>query len=642
MSLFDFPRINIKGSVTLNPATANNDDDAGSAFLPNSWGPYAGQTLGLLDSKLVQPRTFGMSDADFIQWVQKPQMFDTSNGPKPIMPSEWNYYGDMTSAVNSGDASVIGVQTGPGQIYTAVDASVPITSLIGSPLTYNGGITDVNSEGSPPATQFFIEQLTLMNGSSIALQGPASKGACQWINFYRNVNLRQDGGAGGYMYHVILKSQCGGNFNIPGFEDPSIVGAIFRYYLYRIIQPITSNEGLEQLYANPKVNKRQNAASLQFVATIAPLYKSEELFTGPVGRLLIANTPSIKTPTPNNNGGGTIALAPAVLQVRDNLLSAEFVGTFPDNNRPATGTNEKFDFGPVTLVVDGGGTSATIGAVDYANTKSGDQRGWLFDFDLSQNADAQKALADPKATFRLVSPWYSDVLNETPYYVVSNQQAMYAEQHGPGDVFLNQGTTEPATISVYQYGQQLAAGDCPPITVWSYSSAPLQSPGTAVATQVQFQPGDPIKVDTSRPGNYLFTFTIGNNVPPTQSYLNFMNPPYVTNAPQISLRILPNDEDFSQYYVDPKAAEPIGNERLTFDVVFAKVLRNYYLLFPIMNAVFPLNSETEVKKHASAILDRTDPSLWMTEDYMPRTRDMSASRRTLLQAWCRKVKPRPS
>src|SRR6188474_1662 len=100
MSLFDFPRINIKGSVTLNPATANNDDYAGSAFLPNSWGPYAGQTLGLLDSKLVQPRTFGMSDADFIQWVQKPQMFDTPKGPKPIMPSEWNYYGDMTSAVN--------------------------------------------------------------------------------------------------------------------------------------------------------------------------------------------------------------------------------------------------------------------------------------------------------------------------------------------------------------------------------------------------------------------------------------------------------------------------------------------------------------------------------------------------------------
>jgi hypothetical protein len=143
-------------------------------------------------------------------------------------------------------------------------------------------------------------------------------------------------------------------------------------------------------------------------------------------------------------------------------------------------------------------------------------------------------------------------------------------------------------------------------------------------------------------GSFLFTFTVGSTVPPTQSYLNFMNPPYVTNAPQISLRILPNDEDFSQYYVDPSVPEPIGNDQLTFDVVYAKVLRTYYLLYPIMNTVFKLNSETDVKDNASGILERTDPSLWMKRTYMPRTRDMSASRRTLLQAWCRKVGPPPS
>jgi hypothetical protein len=44
-------------------------------------------------------------------------------------------------------------------------------------------------------------------------------------------------------------------------------------------------------------------------------------------------------------------------------------------------------------------------------------------------------------------------------------------------------------------------------------------------------------------------------------------------------------------------------------------------------------------KWAKAVIDATDPSIWMTTGYMPRTRDMSASRRTLLQAWCRKVKP---
>lgn len=116
-----------------------------------------------------------------------------------------------------------------------------------------------------------------------------------------------------------------------------------------------------------------------------------------------------------------------------------------------------------------------------------------------------------------------------------------------------------------------------------------------------------------------------------------MGPSYITNPPSISLRILPNDEDFSRYYVDPNATAPMGNDQLTFDVVSQNVLRTYYLLYPIMNLDFPLNSESDVAGSAQAILQFTDPKQWMASGYMPRTRDISASRRTLLQAWCRKV-----
>jgi hypothetical protein len=642
MSLFDFPRINIKGTVTLNPGTANNDDYAGSVTFPP--GPNEGETLALIDSKLVQPRTYGMSDADFIAWVQKAHPFIPSGGGKPqqIIPAEWNYYGDMSSNVGDNMATVIGVQTAPGQLYTAPDPKVPVSALIGSELQYSGGITDVNSEGSPPATQFFVEQLTLMNGTAIALQGPASKGACQWINFYRNVNNTADAGAGGYMYHVMLKSQCGGNFNIPGFEDPLIIGAIFRYYLYNIIQPVTDNAALEKLYEN----QQQNAATLQFVATIAPLFENEAITTGPVGRLLVAPPPSISTaPLTNNNGNGTIALAPAVLLQVKNRISVDFIGTFPDHYKPnlQPPTNEKYKFGDVTLMVNGLGLSVPVGLVPYADTTGGDQRGWLFDFDISNNFDARQALTDPVATFSLASAQVNaNVLNETDYFVVSNQQAMYAEQHGPGDSFFNQGACEMATVSVYQYGKPLPAGTCPPITVWSYSTVPLQTPGALVQVATNFNPGDPLTVDTSLPGNFTFTFTVGNQPPPPSSYSAFLNPPFttLTNAPQICLRVLPNDEDFSQYYVDPTSPEPVGNGSLTFDVVFAKVLRTYYLLYPVMNSYIDLSSESAVGDNAKFIIARTDPSIWMSVNYMPRTRDMSASRRTLLQAWCRAVPPK--
>jgi hypothetical protein len=634
MSLFDFPRINLTGTLTMNPGTANNDDYAGSATLPDGYGPYTGETLALIDSKLVEPRTYGMSDADFIAWVQKAQTFNVaSGGQRQIIPSEWNYYGGMNSQLSP--AKVIGVTTAPGQVHTSPDSGIPVTSLLGATLTFSGHFTDVNSEGSPPATQFFIDKLTLMTqGSQTWLSGGTSKGACQWLNFYRNVNLTQDAGSGGYVYHVILKSS-GATINIPGFDAPGIVGVIFRYYLYQPTQTIQGNPAIEALYEKGGTN----SAVIQLVATFAPLYETETIFTTPVGRLMVADTPTIKAPqgTQNNGPNGLTALAPAVLSVNGDAISADFVGTFPDYYQ-GVNKNPKYDFGEVSLVVTNGTQSATIAAVSYAETEAGNQGGWLFDFDISANPQAQQILTGAApATFQLVHDTYFVVLAETQYYLVTNQQAIYGEQGDSGTQFVNQGSQEPASVSVFQYGQELAAGSCPPITVWQYASVPLQAPGDAEAIDTGYQPGQPISVKTGLPGNFLFTFTVAGQPTPPVSYNTFMNPPYITNWPQISLRILPNPEDFSPYFVDPAAPEPIGNDQLTFDVVYQKVLRTYYLLYPAMNKIFELNSESAVVPYAQAILDATSPANWMSSGYMPRTRDMSNSRRTLLQAWCRKV-----
>jgi hypothetical protein len=653
MSLFDYPRINFKGTIQLNPGTANNDDYAqqpGAALIPASFGPpYAGQVLGLIDSKPVQARTFGMSDADFIAWVQKAQTFDVAGSPGKtvkIIPAEWNYYGGMEStiggsAVPKTEASIIGVQTGPDRIYAAASPDVPSSAVIGATLNYSGNITDVNSEGSPPATQFFIDSLTLRDKSTTFLSGTASKGACQWLNFYRNVNLTADGGAGGYVYHIMRKSDAGTIIQLPGFDDPGIIGVICRYYLYRRTGGASTNEAIEKLYEQQK----NNPAILEIVGTFAPLFASEKIVTGPVGRLLVSNVTNVPTPqgTHNNGNNGFIALAPAVLQRNGNIVSADFSGTFPDYLQNKS--NPKYDFGPVTLMVSSVTGSAPIGPVDYADTDAGDRRGWIFDFDITSNAAAQRILQDPAAKFSLNHAQYGTVLAETDYYFVSNQQGIYAEQNGPDDSFLNQGIYQPATIAVYHRGRELGPAECPPVMVWQYRSVPIQSPGDVEAIATNFKPGQPLRIDTHQPGNFLLTFSIdaaANPGFPPKSYNTFMGPPYITNAPSISLRILPNEEDFGRYYVDPNAAAPVGNNQLTFDVVYQKVLRTYYLLYPIMNLVFPLNSEAEVAKNSRGILEVTDPTQWMSRGYMPRTRDMSASRRTLLQAWCRKVLARTS
>jgi hypothetical protein len=634
MTVFDYPRVNFSGTLTLTPATANNCDYANAYVLPPGSGPGAGQALGLIDSKLVRAITYGMDDETFRAWVQRAQTFDTvGKDPQPaqILPAEWNYYGDLGTSL---EAQVVGVTTGPGTTYTEPEGGVPATQLLGAALTFAGGhITDVNSEGSPPATQFFVDQFTLAGGGTTFLTGTPSKGVCQWLNFYRNVNLTADGGAGGYVYHVVR----GHPGTLPGFEDPGIVGVVLRYYLFGLQEGETTNAGIEAIY---KVGG-QNPAIAQVVGTIAPLYGDETILTTPVGRLLVNDNPTIKTSTTNNNGGGLISLGPAVLRDQGSTVTADFLGTFPDNFQPGPPvSNPKFDFGPVALVVSSGSATAQVATVDYTDTAGGDAQGWVFDFDISSNEPVQKLLAaDPDATFSLVAQDVGPVLDETDHFVVTNQQAIYAEQHGTGSTFLNQGTLEPASVAVFRRGRELSADDCPPITVWQYRSIPLQAPGLRQAITNDQAPGEPIVVDTSEPGDYLFSFSVngGTDPVPPEKYSDYMNPPALTNAPSISLRILPNDEDFSVYYEDPEAEALVGNEQLTWDVVYEKVLRTYYLLYPVMDRHVLLNSEKAVVGQAAAILETIDPGLWMKVTYMPRTRDMSASRRQLLQAFCRKA-----
>src|SRR6185295_20273090 len=171
--------------------------------------------------------------------------------------------------------------------------------------------------------------------------------------------------------------------NIPGFEDPNIVGVILRYYLFRPLAGTKTKAEIEALYQQ----KKTNPVTLEIAGSFAPLFAGEQILTTPTGRLMISNQPQIPTPlgSQNNSANGLFALAPGVLQVNENIVSADFVGTFPDNYQPQPQppSNAKYDFGNVSLVVYSDSNSAVIGPVEYARTAEGDQRGWIFDFDIS-------------------------------------------------------------------------------------------------------------------------------------------------------------------------------------------------------------------------------------------------------------------
>jgi hypothetical protein len=415
-----------------------------------------------------------------------------------------------------------------------------------------------------------------------------------------------------------------------------------------------------------------NPDYIQVIGTFAPAYAGE-MTSSPVGRSLVG---SGSIPAPGNNANvapapipPTFQLAPAVVSVdhASGIISADFSGTFPDQLQGTaydpldTTCNPKWSFGsgPATLFITDGGNRYPVGQVAYQDTAAGDRVGWIFDFRIADLPAETQDLLDT-GTFELWA--YVDqtdgsakqvqLLVEQDYFVVSDQSCIFGEQ-GPGTStqFINEdGIPQPARIRVFYKGKELVQGVCGAVTVWEYDTTPNQAPGPLTQISTTFGPGQDLAVNMEKNGNRLYTFTVAGQAPPPgftgirstaegsnddtlYPPLQYKNLP-LAYAPMINLRILPNDRDYAQYYV-PGSNPPVGNDQLTFDVVYAEVLRNYYLLYPAMSKRVPLNDPSywADPEMAMRLYQRTQLSWWNRVEYMPRTRDLSNTRRTLLQAW---------
>jgi hypothetical protein len=89
MSVFSFPRLHIKGLIRVDVGTANNDDYSGQQVRPGS--PFAGQPVRLADSNRVQALTYGMTDAEWIEWAHftpsRHSTTDSAHGATPRFPA---------------------------------------------------------------------------------------------------------------------------------------------------------------------------------------------------------------------------------------------------------------------------------------------------------------------------------------------------------------------------------------------------------------------------------------------------------------------------------------------------------------------------------------------------------------------------
>lgn len=697
MSAFDFPRINIKGLIAVNVGTGNNDDYSinyynaaanpptfsGTTVPPNPPGGF-GQSLRIADSATVQPYDFlkpgtnrVMTDTEMMEWMQNPQDFTTWNKsvtpqPSRMIPGEWNYYGSM--GMNMMQTSVVGVSVPNAQrngsiVYTSNDPF----GLMGGVMSFNNRpdatgrstavMVDVNPE-APPASQVFTDNLMLQVGQNIIFNAKPTKAITRWINFQRNTLLNGPNGAAGTFQCVIPLSDLEGQAIVPilqayALPGKTLAGLVFRYTLFRSLQQINTFKYAdpEWLAAVTALYTRQglNPAYVQISGTVAPWYEGElqSMFTG---HFLTPGKATFYSPGGNTApGGGPFSLAPAMVQANtaQTMVSIDLTASLPDAYNDTqydplnTQTNPKYDLGPLTFCQRTGGLLTPIGAIDYLDTSAGDAAGWIFDYPVgpdlhTSGPQEQQGATIAAETVEIVWPQYvvhsprlgTDLLAEQREFLVSDQSGIYAEQSLPGQpsttsTFVSQGYPGgAASFQAYIWGQQDTST---PYDIWMANVTyvkPPAFPPLPVKIMSGYRPGTPLTVPVDTAGVFILTIATPGQTP---EQVNDMLGDMMV-APMINCRILPN-YDYSRYYTMVNG-EPVATAALDFNVLYAEVFRNYYLLYPAMSQIIPMNDPNQwIGPTCYALLDRVSEAAWDGFNCMPRTRDLSQTRRWLVQAY---------
>ncbi len=622
MSQFTFPRINFNGTATINVGTGNNDD-------------FSNKGLRVSNTKDVQP-IFPpgiTTDEEFMNWATK--IDDFEGGSEQLLPGEWNFFGDMSIKLHD-DAKVTGVQTDYGELIT--EAGTGKSPWINSQVTmFPTILIDVNPEGVP-SSQVFCDNFSLTNGSETILSGKPTKASTRFINFFRNTDLSTSTGASATFYSVIHLDEVDSASTLPKNDltknIPNLKGFMIRYNFYRFITQIEKYAGPDGIaahydgYENKQLKDLLNPKVGLMVGTVSPWLEGE-MKSITLGRFL---TPQDSFPNPgqNNNpptgNGKNFVLAPVTAKVSDDnsYVSLDIVNTFP--NTYSANTIGMLDLGTVNLNLnDGVGTSPNkiVGTFNYKDYQHYLNSGGLVDFSLASFTKDQ--INNGSFNITQNNDTVKILMKESDYMITSDQSTCYAEQNGPEGAYNSYGTPEQVTFQAVYKGQPITPTTAKTFNLYEYSVVPNNDPQYTGNSQLVSFPGEegnpvPVNLKTTDRGCFMYYLSEEETAPANRD---------LESGFFIDLRVLPTD-DYSQYINNP--------DTLTWEILYEKVLRYYRLIFPAMDKVFPFK-EDYWKNSAAMIYERVGLDWWDKVEYMPRTRDLSDSRRKLIQTWLKKHMP---
>lgn len=675
MGLFDFPRIHVYGNHEVNPGTGNN----------NSASPGDELTV-TSDSEAVQPIEKDQSDAEFRRWM-------SGLDELGVLRSQWNYYGDMSFRFL--DVTVRSVQLTPDLIARS-DKEDP---LVGASVHLNNAIVCDNNPEGFNGTQVFAEALEIHAPNAIETPGsfvsrPPDRATTRWLNWERNVSFHTpfampnpveppkgeitSGAAGG----ASATFQCGievapddlekdrgderllarSRFKLlplraaDGVKESAALaaliqairdgarGILFRYNLYLTYPRISDTELARRFAAG---ERPINPARGKIIGTITPWYAGEPS-TVTLGRLL---RPAAAYPT-RHRPAKQYFLSPAVAAVnrKARRIAIDLANCLPEHGPEG----EKYDLGEISLGV----RPATKPDADPA-TNTGDveplgtientresylERGGIYD--IEYRADQSKLVDDENYELVLSSSKHGVLSYEPEYMLASDCTCNYLDELGPGEGWrdaqvlqqlqrqphaalrgavdlhlLRRGkkSTEPVSIRVEEW-QQTPTGD--PASYGKYLDPKLLSTRTLWVRE-------PVALFELAPspgrGLRMYRFVPDGQWPQHMDGKTFAR--QAIREATVELRVLPHD------------AYDVKDEQLTLEFIYQQVFRYYDLITPAMSVAMDLKDPTiwQTPTAARYLLLTTSLELWGSWQFMPRTRDLSHSRRELLRRYCQLV-----
>jgi hypothetical protein len=683
MSYLLGPRINFKGAFKTNPCTANNDD-----------------VMVALEpvSQQLQLESLGMSDDEAREWLKQPVMRrgNIQGELDKYVRAGWNYFGDYSTSFQN--AHVTTVSSGSGPVGGGDSLIGTNVYILGSRERTAPTIVDQDPIGLT-SSQIYIGGFQLGN-AQVGLSARSDvRTYSRWLAFNRVVSAvpytgEQNFVGLGCVWQFTLPTAAltfQGVDSSPALaalraaaQASDALGLVVRFTSFEV-QPYLNTQ---QLSAQFQAGQAPQNPAFGFLVGTVGVWKKGEPMTEPPGRLLIPNVgpagalfpelgvtqakwkdPASQQPSSFLPGNCTAQVDPARKVVALDLITLLPKAGFRNPQGPPPGATypqgfdsprQQANVGTVELaLIPPGGAMAqarSLGPIDYglADYSRYEDQGGIAEVSYASSGVSDADLANGTLIIRgtadnTINPG-ALIVSEVPVRVVSDDRAVYLRSSQEAQLTLHvtqrgQPPSQDTLLYLQEYHDIIVlqsqstrpnqtigrASDQPEESAQRLETAMGQLVGGAGALAPRLgypqaitvpagQSSVTVTVRANRPGPATLVFS-------TRKELDLSNlGPWWGQVYFSNLRSYAQ-EDYAH----------IPDETLSWDFVYDEVLRTYYVLFPAMSLIFPLNKEDAIRNMAPQILQRTEESLFGSTAYMPITRSLSPGQVELLRRWLRKV-----